>query len=67
MNLVIGGRWGGQNGIDDAIFPAELVVDYGARLAVNGGACIVFPAECNFRKPCFVQSENPVFDGDGKP
>ena len=28
MNLAIGGGWGGQQGIDEALFPAELRVDY---------------------------------------
>ena len=28
MNLAIGGSWGGQKGIDDAIFPAEYRIDY---------------------------------------
>ena len=28
MNLAIGGGWGGQKGIDDTIFPAELIIDY---------------------------------------
>ncbi|HYE07745.1 MAG TPA: glycoside hydrolase family 16 protein [Planctomycetota bacterium] len=28
LNLAIGGGWGGQQGIDDAIFPAEMRVDY---------------------------------------
>jgi beta-glucanase (GH16 family) len=28
LNLAIGGDWGGQKGIDDAIFPAKFLVDY---------------------------------------
>ena len=28
INLAIGGSWGGQKGIDDAIFPAKFKVDY---------------------------------------
>jgi len=28
MNLAIGGAWGGQKGIDDAIFPVEFRIDY---------------------------------------
>jgi len=28
MNIAIGGDWGGQRGIDDAIFPQKLMVDY---------------------------------------
>jgi len=28
LNLAIGGDWGGQKGIDDAIFPAKYLVDY---------------------------------------
>jgi beta-glucanase (GH16 family) len=28
INLAIGGGWGGQKGIDDAIFPAEFRIDY---------------------------------------
>lgn len=28
MNLAVGGAWGGQKGIDPAIFPAEFRVDY---------------------------------------
>jgi beta-glucanase (GH16 family) len=28
LNLAIGGSWGGQQGIDDAAFPARFVIDY---------------------------------------
>ena len=28
VNLAVGGTWGGQNGIDDSIFPQRLYVDY---------------------------------------
>lgn len=28
LNLAIGGGWGGQKGVDDAIFPCRLLVDY---------------------------------------
>ncbi len=28
MNLAIGGTWGGREGVDPAIFPAEFVIDY---------------------------------------
>jgi beta-glucanase (GH16 family) len=28
LNLAIGGTWGGQKGVDDAIFPAEYQIDY---------------------------------------
>jgi len=28
LNLAIGGTWGGQQGIDDALFPHRLLVDY---------------------------------------
>lgn len=28
INLAIGGSWGGQQGIDDALFPKRLLVDY---------------------------------------
>jgi beta-glucanase (GH16 family) len=28
LNLAIGGAWGGQQGIDDTIFPVEYLVDY---------------------------------------
>jgi beta-glucanase (GH16 family) len=28
LNIAVGGDWGGQKGIDDAIFPQKLVVDY---------------------------------------
>lgn len=28
LNLAIGGEWGGQQGIDDSIFPCDLVIDY---------------------------------------
>jgi beta-glucanase (GH16 family) len=28
LNLAIGGTWGGQKGIDDAIFPQKYVIDY---------------------------------------
>ena len=28
LNLAIGGAWGGQQGVDDAIFPSRYEVDY---------------------------------------
>ena len=28
LNLAIGGAWGGKNGVDDTIFPQEMIVDY---------------------------------------
>jgi beta-glucanase (GH16 family) len=28
LNLAIGGSWGGQQGIDDSVFPARYVIDY---------------------------------------
>jgi beta-glucanase (GH16 family) len=28
LNLAIGGAWGGQQGIDDAIFPQKFLIDY---------------------------------------
>jgi beta-glucanase (GH16 family) len=28
LNLAIGGDWGGQKGVDDAIFPQQMLVDY---------------------------------------
>lgn len=28
LNLAIGGTWGGQQGVDEAIFPARYVIDY---------------------------------------
>jgi beta-glucanase (GH16 family) len=28
LNVAVGGNWGGQKGVDDTIFPQEMVVDY---------------------------------------
>lgn len=28
LNLAIGGNWGGQQGIDDSIFPQKMYIDY---------------------------------------
>ena len=28
MNIAIGGNWGGQQGVDDSIFPQQMLVDY---------------------------------------
>lgn len=28
LNIAIGGNWGGQRGVDDSIFPQQLLVDY---------------------------------------
>jgi hypothetical protein len=28
LNLAIGGTWGGQQGIDDSVFPARFAIDY---------------------------------------
>jgi hypothetical protein len=28
VNLAIGGKWAGRNGVDDASFPAKFSIDY---------------------------------------
>lgn len=28
LNIAVGGTWGGQQGIDDSIFPAQMLIDY---------------------------------------
>jgi beta-glucanase (GH16 family) len=28
MNIAVGGNWGGAQGVDDAVFPASMVIDY---------------------------------------
>ena len=28
FNIAIGGNWGGQEGIDDSIFPSKMEIDY---------------------------------------
>jgi beta-glucanase (GH16 family) len=28
LNIAVGGGWGGKNGIDDSIFPQQLLIDY---------------------------------------
>ena len=28
MNIAVGGNWGGRQGIDNSIFPAEMIIDY---------------------------------------
>ena len=28
LNVAVGGNWGGAQGVNDAIFPTEMVVDY---------------------------------------
>jgi len=28
LNLAIGGRWGGAEGVDNSIFPQEYIIDY---------------------------------------
>lgn len=28
LNVAVGGMWGGQKGIDDAIFPQQMIIDY---------------------------------------
>ena len=28
LNMAVGGNWGGKNGVDDTIFPAQMEVDY---------------------------------------
>ncbi len=28
MNFAVGGNWGGKNGVDETIFPQEMIVDY---------------------------------------
>jgi hypothetical protein len=28
MNIAIGGNWGGQHGVDNSIFPQQMLVDW---------------------------------------
>jgi len=28
LNVAVGGMWGGQKGIDDSVFPQQMVIDY---------------------------------------
>ena len=28
LNIAIGGNWGGQHGVDNSIFPQQMLVDY---------------------------------------
>ena len=28
MNIAVGGNWGGKFGVDDTIFPQQMIVDY---------------------------------------
>jgi beta-glucanase (GH16 family) len=28
LNVAVGGNWGGKYGVDDSIFPQQMVVDY---------------------------------------
>jgi beta-glucanase (GH16 family) len=28
LNIAVGGNWGGQKGVDDSVFPAQMVIDY---------------------------------------
>lgn len=37
LNIAVGGTWGGQQGIDDMIFPQEMVVDYVRVYQINSG------------------------------
>jgi hypothetical protein len=28
LNIAVGGDWGGQKGVDDSIFPQQMLIDY---------------------------------------
>jgi hypothetical protein len=28
LNIAVGGNWGGKYGVDDKIFPQQMVIDY---------------------------------------
>jgi beta-glucanase (GH16 family) len=28
LNTAVGGNWGGQQGVDDSVFPQQMLVDY---------------------------------------
>lgn len=28
INLAVGGEWGGQQGVDNSVFPASFIIDY---------------------------------------
>jgi beta-glucanase (GH16 family) len=28
LNIAVGGNWGGQKGVDDAIWPQQMLIDY---------------------------------------
>ncbi len=68
LNIAVGGSWGGQQGVDDGICPAEMVVDYvrvykgkssGATIS-NGGKPDRTPAVTFSNNRLSIHSENPA-------
>jgi beta-glucanase (GH16 family) len=42
LNIAVGGSWGGQQGVDDTIFPQSMIIDY-VRV-YQAGSSVVFPS-----------------------
>ncbi len=60
LNIAIGGTWGGQQGIDDSIFPVQMEVDY-VRVYQGGGGPDTEGSEVTF----FVDMNNEQIDETG--
>lgn len=47
MNIAIGGNWGGQQGIDDSIFPQQMLIDYVRAYRYTATPELTFDAPAN--------------------
>ncbi|MBN1576891.1 MAG: glycoside hydrolase family 16 protein [Chitinispirillaceae bacterium] len=81
LNIAVGGTWGGQQGVDEGICPAEMVIDY-VRVYKYNPTAVNAPAKgTSHRQPSVtwsnnrlaVRTEHPaafairIFSIDGKP
>ena len=66
LNIAIGGSWGGQQGVDDSIFPQQMVIDY-VRVYQNSGVPVVAlaaPISVQPGEPVVIRAEVSDPDGD---
>ena len=58
LNLAIGGEWGGQQGIDDSIFPQKYIIDY-VRVYQQGAVSVPPPAPLPTPSPAPTPTPTP--------
>ncbi len=66
LNIAIGGTWGGQQGIDNSIFPQQMLVDYVRVFRYVGLPVVTFDLPSNIQPGQSVSFTGAASDPDGK-